>query len=465
MAKTIIRKQQGGVIPGGATDEVLTKASGSNYDLVWGAGGSGFGGGSGGTLIDSDLTQKAVVGNTGTVTQSYTISIPGGSIGTKGAIRWSLVFNSFSLTGGSNNLIVSATYGGVSVGSATLSSPGGPNAGPYLSAEGMFIAANSDANQKGIVKINANLTQDISKNNSTGALATGYAASSVDSTVDQDLVVTFSVSNAIGNGATAQGIIVEKISSGNSSGQIERVSNINTTADLSIDQPGYKVFFIGIYMLHYTLGSGYKVFVRDSNTQQWVLETTVGGFTGLPVGYGSSPELTTDGTILYGVVSAIADSGNLAYCQIDILTGAVTDTSLVDDTVAPAALQNFFIDSGKAYAQLGISPFTWYEATYTPGGSTVGSASAFGTGFVPTIANFVLSSNAGFLYLRTNGLLNKIEIATNTLTFFSFPFASVNGASVDGALLNVATLMSRVVNPSGGVTRSQDLEIYKITNA
>lgn len=162
--------------------------------------------GSGKIAIDS--TQKAVVGNTATLTQSYTVAIAGGTLSTNNGVRWELMFSSSTLAA-SGQITVSATYGGQSMGTssfiANLSLAGSFTSG------GILIASGSTGNQKGSVKSNMNISQDINKVNSTGGFSQGYAATTVDSTVSQNLVVTFTVSNLIGNAFTAEGIIVEKI--------------------------------------------------------------------------------------------------------------------------------------------------------------------------------------------------------------------------------------------------------------
>lgn len=156
-------------------------------------------GGGGGTKIAIDTTQK-------TNGDSYTISIPGGTLDTNNAIRFRVYLSTLNF-GPAGDATIDATYGGSAVGAQlNLSNTSTMVTGKGAYLEGIIVANGATNAQKGVVTISTlqNLTTTVGFDNE-------YSSIAVDSTVDQNLVVTLNVTGAT---ITAQAIVVEKITDG-----------------------------------------------------------------------------------------------------------------------------------------------------------------------------------------------------------------------------------------------------------
>lgn len=189
--KTSIRKEQGGIPTGGSTGEALEKVSNADYDVDYApVVGSG-------NKVSIDTTQKTSGG-------SYTIAIPGGLLGTNNAIRFRVVTSQLNFGGGGGNVTVDATYGGSAVGAQMIldnSSTSVTMKGAII--EGWIIASGATNSQKGILTMSSlqSLTTTTGFDNDASTLA-------IDSTISNNLVVTFGSSNG---SITAEAIIVEII--------------------------------------------------------------------------------------------------------------------------------------------------------------------------------------------------------------------------------------------------------------
>ncbi len=161
----------------------------------------------GGTLVGQDPTQL-FASTGGTATQSYTIQVPGGTLGTRGNIRYRVIISTLLLqTGGTT--VFSATYGGSSVGTTGTISCGSTSPGindARVVIEGVIMANASTGAQKG--HLSAVLHNSVATGGAADVYA-GYAAASVNSTVQQPLVFTFTVTN--NDQVTSQGIVVERV--------------------------------------------------------------------------------------------------------------------------------------------------------------------------------------------------------------------------------------------------------------
>ena len=446
-------------IAGGLLGQALVKQSNADYDYDWG---DVFGiGGAGGTLIDSDPTQKHLQVTSGggiiSLSESYTIAIPGGTLGTKGAIEYELLFQPGAILNGAY-IHVSATYGGQNLGTVAITPS--TSASLDLSFKGIILANVIEAAQKSLMALSSQTGAS-----QANALDTDYQVTTVDSTIEQDLVVTISITSAISQEVFVQGIIVKKIVlAGNAAASVERVSNIATPSVHTLYQPE-KVFFIGDYMVYWGLGgTQFDVFHRDPNTRQWTfLQTTT--ITGVPVGYTGAGDLHTDGTKLYSFSKSLSNARIVAVWEINLLTGAQDNPEcIVDFTASTFQEYNAFVSGGKVYAVEGGGSYNWYESTYTPGGSTTATVSTFAMP-VTTETQATLSTNNGFVMYRTTAGLSKIEIATNTIVTYSSPMPAIqpSGASLSGPIITVAGLMPRVINTTGPVYTS-DLEIITISS-
>ena len=159
-------------------------------------------GGGSGTLIDSDTTQFTVTNSTGVNSLAYTINVPGGTLGTKNAIRVSLLNSSYTAASGSS-LSVAILYGGQLVGSGSVSVGNGGK----MDVSALIVAAGSTNAQKSISK-------SISQNTTTGGQVTAFTSdhtSSVDSTIDQDITVEIAAPFGVTTQQTIEGIVVEKL--------------------------------------------------------------------------------------------------------------------------------------------------------------------------------------------------------------------------------------------------------------
>lgn len=165
-----------------------------------------------GTLLKADPTAQTV---TFATPKSYTISIPGGTLSDSNAVRFKVLFQqtpSASTIGG--YVLLNATYGGVLIDTANtakLTASGASSVGLTLSAEGILMADGTTGDQKGYLSITSGISQNVGQIISTPVQGIGNGSISVDSTVDQDLVVTISVDNNINNNVYVYGILVEKV--------------------------------------------------------------------------------------------------------------------------------------------------------------------------------------------------------------------------------------------------------------
>jgi hypothetical protein len=173
-----------------------------NNNLIIGSGG--------GTKLAIDTTQF-VSANT-TFVDMYTVNIPGGTLNTNDAIRFTIIASELSLVT-SEELIVKVFYGGVEI--VPEISIDGSRGNGLVTISGFVVANNATNAQKAQLLI------------SSAEEITGYGTGTIDSTVDQDLVIKMRF-NAGGNQITAQGIIVEKITYAGSGSYIETFTTDGT---------------------------------------------------------------------------------------------------------------------------------------------------------------------------------------------------------------------------------------------
>lgn len=150
-----------------------------------------------GTKVDINTAESTLTGST-TETTLFTIVIPAGTLLTDNAIRYSLSGN--TALGGLGNATFRVKYGGTTI--ATLVA-GSADSGDY-NLTGVIIADGATNAQKGTSQlfINSNTDELVDKD-----------VSAVDSTVDQNLVITAQLGNS-GSTLTAEDVIVEKITDG-----------------------------------------------------------------------------------------------------------------------------------------------------------------------------------------------------------------------------------------------------------
>lgn len=166
------------------------------YDLSVLSGGGG-GSGGGGTKLAIDTTAVTVTAST-TETTLFTVSIPGGTLGTNNAIYYRF-HGTHDTTGGAGSTegTFRVKYGGTTI--ATFTS-GGSAAEVDVIIEGSVIAHNATNAQKAEAVSFANLSLN------TRELSTA----AVDSTVAQDLVITVQNQNVVDT-SIGQAIVVQEI--------------------------------------------------------------------------------------------------------------------------------------------------------------------------------------------------------------------------------------------------------------
>lgn len=169
-------------------------------------------GGGGGTKLAIDTTQFTT--NSQTYVDMYTVNIPGGTLGTNDAIRFSIITSDLDLDN-TENLLVKIFYGGAEI-VPEISIAGDGSSAP-VTISGFIVANNATNAQKAQSRIDYG-------DGDTKQIVTGYGTGTIDSTVDQDLVVKVRF-DASGNTITAESIIVEKIDGVGNGGNI-----INITA-------------------------------------------------------------------------------------------------------------------------------------------------------------------------------------------------------------------------------------------
>lgn len=182
-------------LPVGTDGQVLSANSAETTGLKWI---DLVAGGGGGTKLAINTTAFSHTGDT-TETTMFTVSIPAGTLGTNDAIRFYILGHA---DGDSNNVTFRTKYGASTVATVVDSSGSDDD---YIYS-GMIIADN-------LTNAQVSSNQFVKSGNITGA--SDGTDSVIDSTVDQNLVITMQLASA-GGTVTAKGIIVEKISAGSS---------------------------------------------------------------------------------------------------------------------------------------------------------------------------------------------------------------------------------------------------------
>lgn len=185
-------------LPVGTNGQVLSADSGEVTGLKWidmvG------GGGGGGTKLAIDTTQS-VVGASTTVSM-YTVSIPGGTLGTNNAIRYKMLISALANDGGATST-VNIKYGATTINTFTWQVNTASSTG-YI--EGIIAADGNLAIQKGqawfAIERGSSSTGDARFHSDYGTAA---------ETSSGNLNLVIEVVTGVGCGITGEGIIVEEI--------------------------------------------------------------------------------------------------------------------------------------------------------------------------------------------------------------------------------------------------------------
>lgn len=219
MAKTTIRKEQGGAPKGGLINYVLRKISGADYDYDWFPESGGAGGG---TKLLQVISPQSIPSG-GALTTLYSVTIPGGTLGANESIRWTIIPTDDGI--GVNNgsgLTIEALYGGSSIGTIGFG-PAGSWSNKNYSLSGMIFAAGV-SNQYATIDFQMDV---VGAENSylahTGTLA-------VNSAVDQILLIRGRSTGGTNGTLQAQGILIEKITQGGSGTRTSGVINVTPSS-------------------------------------------------------------------------------------------------------------------------------------------------------------------------------------------------------------------------------------------
>lgn len=172
-----------------------------------------LGGGSGGTKLVLDTTPHIVNGN-GSANPLYTEVIPGGTLGTNDAIRYTIIGAAHGI-GGGLSLTFTVNYGAGGIGASTVHSPGsGAFSNNSFSITGIIAANGATDQQIGSIISNLDYFNTSAPDNQ---FLTSSGGGNIDSTINQNLVITATS----GNGSVSVlGILIEKISAPGTTGPV-----------------------------------------------------------------------------------------------------------------------------------------------------------------------------------------------------------------------------------------------------
>lgn len=180
----------------------VTATRASNKVTVSISGGGGSGGG-GGTKLAIDTTEITV--GAGATNDLFTVSIPGGTLATDNAIRFRILGSACSIAS-TQEMVFLLKYGATTIATLTVQANNASITGPFV-LEGYIVADGATNAQKGQISFYAQAATNAVK---FGVVA-AYGTSAINSTSDQNLVITADNTNS--GASTVEAIVVEKISS------------------------------------------------------------------------------------------------------------------------------------------------------------------------------------------------------------------------------------------------------------
>ena len=186
---------------------VITKTvqnAGTNEKISYNLSASTSSGSTGGvSKISIDTTQVIVTGSGVFAEQDIItpITIPGGTLGTNNAIRFKVLVSSVNFS--SNGLIIRVKYGSETLITSLIQSSA-PITHP-CEFTGYIVANASSSAQKAQLFLAGQSTVQ------TNSFEDSYGEGTVDSTIDNDLVITLENTVGTASGIQTEGIIVEKI--------------------------------------------------------------------------------------------------------------------------------------------------------------------------------------------------------------------------------------------------------------
>lgn len=194
IASSALLAAHGVVVGGGAGVAPLTTAVGLAGQALLGAGAAAdplFGYGA--TTLDRSTTEQDV--NTTVVeTSVYAFAVPGGTLGTARALRFTFTGSWLDNAGGANTLIIKIKYGGTTIATFNLAA-GAANANRMWLAAGLVLSANGAAGSQ-----RSSATCDLGNPTSDGAPSgnTRYIANHGAVAVDSSVAQTFTATVTLG---------------------------------------------------------------------------------------------------------------------------------------------------------------------------------------------------------------------------------------------------------------------------
>lgn len=239
-------------LPVGTNGNILIADSSQTTGLRWGAS-AGGGGGGGGTKIAINTTEVST--NSAAFQTAFSLNIPANTLGTNDAIRFIIAYTQGA---GAGTGEIKASYGGQTLG--TLS----PGSTEFTPVYGYIIADGTTGAQKSQF-----FNQTLLNSEFTNALT-------VNSTIDQTLLIE--IRNTSGAGALigVESIIVEKITDEGSGIRTKTINissaeilNLNTTSIELVPAPGAgKVSLVNSVV--FSLDAGTQYVNGSTQTVQYV---------------------------------------------------------------------------------------------------------------------------------------------------------------------------------------------------
>ncbi len=371
---------------------------------------TGLGGGSGGTKLAIDTTQISSLSGGGSP-DKYTVPIPGGTLGTNDAIRFKVMLNYTDFDGGGDFIGATLKYGGTTIASVKININAGVQANGGGFIEGYVVANNTTNDQKGMITIQAQ--DDTITENNDNSQQTKYGIASEDSSISQDLEVILNTGTNCQ--VFAEGIIVEKISSGGNGGSFSE-QNLGGIGD-GID--GVNV----VSMTSELDGSVVFITYQEQNNNDFVIvrfEKDINtGFYRATHKANQSSSSSSGGSMAiigsYLYVARPATSSNLTVVRFD----KADLTNDVDMTESPAVTTfagtgAMFTDGTDLFIKLTSGTGTWTQ--YTISGTTLTSAGTITGGLAG--ATSAWRDASGNVYMVDNSdALNTVSVYTYTGTF------------------------------------------------
>lgn len=151
----------------------------------------------------SSTTTPTTFSNSSAENTLISVTVPGGTLGTKNAVKGRFHYTTSQNSGGAVNLVLKLKYGATTIATATTLFPNGTQGNGYID---FLIIANAATNAQ-----KASLTGVLPTNATTILTFDNINVAAIDSTADQTLVVTSQFASATNNVSTMDHYVIEKV--------------------------------------------------------------------------------------------------------------------------------------------------------------------------------------------------------------------------------------------------------------